>query len=444
MKRLWDADIESLSIGELQERFGRAELAEAVRYCVGNSSFYRRKYDSIGVDAPVLVAEGKFGWLPFTEKSELLRDQIENPPFGSGVCVGVERIKRVHRTSGSTGRPLYVAMTANDIERMHDAGGRCFWSAGLRPHHTVVHCLNYCMWMGGLSDHLSLERTGATVIPYGVGNSRALIDVIRSLSVNAISCTPSYMFRLEAILRHEMNMDPRDIGLKLGLFGAEPGLQQEATRKMIEETWGLMAVDANYGMADVLSMFGSECEARDGLHFHGQGLLHVELIEPESGKVLPVEKGQVGELVFTNLKREAQPLIRFRSRDVARIVGTDRCSCGRGGFRFRILGRSDDMLHVKGINVFPSAVGNIVARFSDIFTGEYEIVLSEPPPYQSLPLRIERRRGVGNEAFTAGLANFIEAVRTELSVKAECDTVDEGELGRTEGKKKRIIRNYQE
>ncbi len=440
MKHHWDPDIESLSLEELQERFGKSDLINTIKYCINNSRFYRQKYESVGIDPVSEVAKGKFELLPFTEKSELLSDQIEHPPFGSGLCVRPEKIIRVHRTSGSTGRPLYVAMTFNDIENMHKAGARCFWSAGLRPQHTVVHCLNYCMWMGGLSDHLSLERTGATVIPYGIGNSRGLIDLIRTLSVTAISCTPSYMAKLESIVKDELNLDPKDIGLKLGLFGGEPGIQQPDTRRVIEETWGINAMDANYGMADVLSVFGSECEARDGLHFHGQGLLYVELIEPESGKVLPIEKGQVGELVLTNLRREAQPLIRFRSRDVAYITGTDKCSCGRGGFRFKILGRSDDMLHVKGVNVFPSAVGNIISRFSDILTGEYEIVLRTHPPYQFLPLRIEVKRGFSSESVSRRLQDLVETIRSELSVKVQCEIVSEGSIKRTGGKKSRVIK----
>lgn len=442
MGSMWNQEIEKLSVHDSVGKVDIPGLQGQISRCMAGSHYYNRKYESARINPVEFLRQGRWEEIPFTEKHEMIKDQIENPPFGSNLCVTIDKIRRVHRTSGSTGRPLYVAMTENDIDNMHEAGARCFWSAGLRPEHTVVHCLNYCMWMGGLSDHLSLERTGATVIPYGVGNSRALIDLIRSLSVTAISCTPSYMAKLELIVKDELNLDPKDIGLKLGLFGGEPGIQHRETRRVIEETWGMRAVDANYGMADVLSMFGSECEARDGLHFHGQGLLHVELIEPESEKVLPIEKGKVGELVFTNLKREAQPLIRFRSRDVAYITGTDKCSCGRGGFRFKILGRSDDMLHIKGINVFPSAVGNVILRYSDIFTGEFEIVLSQPPPYHVLPLKIEKRRCIHDGMISKKLSLFVDEVRSELSVKVECSLVDEGSLGRTEGKRKRIVKNY--
>jgi len=296
--------------------------------------------------------------------------------------------------------------------------------------------------MGGLSDHMSLEATGATVVPYGVGHSRGLVDLIRSVGINAISCTPSYMSRLETIVRDELGCDPRDLGLKLGLFGGEPGIQNPNNRRNIEEVWGMRAMDANYGMADVLSMFGSECEFRDGLHFHGQGLLHVELIDPDSLAPVNICKGASGELVFTNLVRQAQPLIRYRSRDVVEIVAHEPCACGRAGFRFRVLGRSDDMLHVRGVNVFPSAVGNIISRSPAVFTGEYEIVLDAPPPLQRLPLRVEKKRGVGDEALRAAIIKLGVDVRSELSVSIDCEVVDDGALGRTEGKRARVIKTY--
>jgi phenylacetate-CoA ligase len=442
MKHLWNDEVEGMPFGEAQAMCAEKHLEEVLKRCMEHSSFYNEKYFKAGVDPLELFAAGRFADIPFTEKCELIEDQVSHPPYGSNVCVSTEKIRRMHRTSGSTGRPLYVLLSEADIRATHEAGARCFWSAGLRPHHTVVHCLNYCMWMGGLSDHMSLEATGAMVIPYGVGNSRGLVDVIKTMGVDVISCTPSYMTRLETIVRNELNMDPRDLGLKLGLFGGEPGIQNQENRKLIEDTWGIKAMDANYGMADVLSMFGAECEARDGLHFHGQGLLHVELIDPETHCAVDVCKGQVGELVLTNISREVQPLVRFRTRDIVEVCGDDMCSCGRGGFRFRVLGRSDDMIHVRGVNVFPSAVANVVSRYMDVFTGEYEIELKNHPPHQVLPLRLESRKGVGHERLNA-VKNELEIdVRDELSVSIDCEIVDEGVLGRTEGKKKRVIKSY--
>jgi phenylacetate-CoA ligase len=438
--RLRDPDLETLSPEELFERIEKPLLIAQLRRVTRESPFYAKKYRLASVGALCESGSPTLALLPFTEKPEVIADQNDHPPFGSNLTVDMAAVRRVHRTSGHTGRPVYVAYTEKDIELTSAAGARSFWCAGVRPGDIVIHCLNYCLWTGGLTDHMCLEHTGACVVPYGVGNSRGLVDTIRYLRPTAISCTPSYMAKLELLLRDELNMDPRELGLKMGLFGGEAGLQNVDFRRKLEATWGFRAVDANYGVSDVLSIFGAECEARDGLHFHGQGVLHIELIDPLTGAVLPLEKGAVGEFVYTTLARESQPLIRFRSHDLAEIVGVDRCECGRGGFRFRILGRSDDMLVVKGINVFPHAVGEVIAGFPGQLSGEFEIVEDSLPPLDHLRVRAETRLELGTEAATALAQTLKRAIRERLDVTAEVDLISDGTLPRTEGKAKRIRR----
>ncbi|HNX90579.1 MAG TPA: phenylacetate--CoA ligase family protein, partial [Candidatus Omnitrophota bacterium] len=351
-----------------------------------------------------------------------------------------DKIIRIHRTSGYSGRPVLIALTANDIKDTHEAGARMFWCAGVRPDDIVVHCLNYCLWIGGITDHLSLEAVGATVIPYGVGNTKKLLELMIQLSPTAISCTPSYLRRLEQVLAEEFRMKPNELGIKKGVFGGEAGIQDPVIRNSIEKKWDMRAIDANYGVSDVLSAFGSECDVRNGLHYHAQGIVLPELIDPVTGEKLEIKAGQTGEMVYTNLKREAQPLIRFRTRDTVEIVHVGKCPCGRSGFRFKVLGRSDDMLVVKGINVFPAAIQTVLLRYPEELNGEFEIVLSGKPPYESLSVKVEIRKDMKPCDARRLKCKIENDIKEELTVKTVIELVRENSIPREGDKVKRIRR----
>ncbi|MBI5017703.1 MAG: AMP-binding protein [Deltaproteobacteria bacterium] len=429
--------LELLSQNRLAESVDPPLLARQLVRVARESAFYQEKYALAGLSLEDAERIESFHLLPFTEKRELLADQEEHPPYGR---LANRSLRRVHSTSGSTGRPLYIALTEADVRATHEAGGRAFRCAGLTSEDSVVHCLNYCLWAGGVTDHLSLEAAGALVIPFGVGHTRTLIETILALRPTTISCTPSYMSRLEVVLQQEFGLEPRKLGLRKALFGGEGGLQDPAVRGRIEERWGLRAIDANYGMADVLSIFGAECEAREGLHFHGQGILHVELLDPDTLAPVPMEGGSRGELVLTNLVREAQPLIRFRTNDVVEVTGTDPCRCGRGSFRFRVVGRSDEMVTVRGINVYPGAVANLLSREPSRFSGEFQIVLDSPPPFERPLLRIEAATDVD-----PSLADYVEALcRDRLSFSPRVEVLAFGAFPRTEGKTRRVRKSYLE
>ena len=234
------------------------------------------------------------------------------------------------------------------------------------------------------------------------------------------------------------------MGLRKGFFGAEPGMSEPGVRARMEETWGMVAMDANFGMADVLSIMGAECEQRQGLHFQAQSIVAVELIEPATGTSLALADGAEGELVYTHLVKEAQPLVRYRARDVVRILGTDPCACGRSTFRFRVLGRSDDMLHVRGVNVFPTGVGNVLAHLGDRFSGEFQIVVDHPPPHQSLRIRVELISGLQPEQEGDLAQQAVHALSQRLSFRADVELVPYGTLPRTEQKARRVVRTYRE
>ena len=240
---------------------------------------------------------------------------------------------------------MNLALSSADARQAAEVGARAQRAAGLGPQHRVVHCLNYQLWMRGLTDHTTLETTGATVIPFGVGDSELLIRTVLDLGINAISCTPSYPRVLERVLEDRFpNMKPRDLGLQLGLFGGEAGLDDDGFRSRLETTWGFKARNANYGVSDAFCNFAGQCDNSNDLHFVGLDVLYPELVDPNNGDSLPWQAGVEGELVLTHLAKECQPLVRFRTSDIIFKTDTESCACGRTAPRFRVVGRSDDMV----------------------------------------------------------------------------------------------------
>ncbi|MDR9485150.1 MAG: phenylacetate--CoA ligase family protein [Sediminimonas sp.] len=384
--------------------------------------------------------------LPLSDKSQLRRSQAAHPPFGDYLAAPRRMANRLHRTSGTTGQAMNLALSADDCHITEVVGGRSHRAAGLGPGMTVVHCLNYQMWMGGLTDHRTLEATGALVVPYGVGGTEQLIRTIQEVGINAISCTPSYPAVLERVLADKFpGTDPRDLGLELGLFGGEPGLDDPAFRERIRATWGMEPRNANYGVSDVFSNFAAQCAHDTDLHFMAADVLWPELIDPDSGAPLPLTDGAEGELVLTHLVRECQPLVRFRTGDIIAITATEPCKCERTGFRFRVVGRSDDMVVVRGLNLFPSMVAAVVNEFAEL-SGDYRIILDGPPPYDRLPLSVERAEGatsdsaMGDAALAARVAS---AIKHRLGASAEVTVYPHGHFPVTEGKTKRVIRSDQ-
>ncbi|PLX37996.1 MAG: CoF synthetase [Hyphomicrobiales bacterium] len=378
--------------------------------------------------------------LPFTTKEMLRDDQRDHEPFGTYLACPPERVSRVHRTSGTTGVAMNLALSAMDALMTAEVGGRAQGASGLGPGHRVVHCLNYQLWMGGYTDHATLEATGATVIPYGVGGTVGLIHTIRELGITAISCTPSYPAVLEKVLaEHYPGVAPKDLGLKLGLFGGEAGLDEPAYRERIETTWGMKPRNANYGVSDVLCNFAGQSEVDNDLHFVALDVLYPELIDPDTGAVKPFADGESGELVLTHLAKECQPLVRFRSGDIIRVTGTGRARCGRTAPRFRVIGRNDDMVVVRGLNMFPAMVAGVLHTFAEL-SGEYRIVLDTPPPYDVLPVEAELADGV---TASDGLAEAIEhRLKKTLGATAKVTLLPSHSLPRTEGKTKRVIRSH--
>ena len=405
-------------------------------YVAENSDFYRKLWG--GKNTPEKLRD--LPELSLSSKSELRNSQAIQPPFGDYLASGRTKVNRMHRTSGTTGQAMNLALSARDCEITELVGGRCQRSAGLTPRHTVVHCLNYQMWMGGVTDHLTLEKTGAMVVPFGVGSTELLIRTIRETGINAISCTPSYPAVLErALAQNFPDLHPRELGLELGLFGGEAGLDDPALRNRIRDTWGMEPRNANYGVSDVMSNFAAQCEYDTRLHFLAGDVLYPEIIDPESELPLPLEAGVQGELVLTHLLRDCQPLVRFRTGDIIALDTETPCRCGFQGMRFRVVGRSDDMVVVRGVNIFPSMVAAVINGFSEL-SGNYRILLDEKPPHNLLPISVELAVAVQD---SGQLAESIEtAIKKRLGATARVKILPPNSFELTEGKTRRVERRF--
>ena len=407
-------------------------------YVLGASPLHRRLW--AGKTPPARLAD--LAELPLVDKEMLRASQRAHPPFGDYLASTEAKVARVHRTSGTTGTAMNLALSARDAHETAVVGARAQSAAGLGPGHRVVHCLNYRLWMGGFTDHTTLEATGATVVPFGVGESQLLVRTIRELGITAISCTPSYPAVLERTLaEHFPGIRPRDLGLRLGLFGGEAGMDDPKLRQRIADTWGMQPRNANYGVSDVFCNFAGQSEQDTDLHFMAMDVLYPELVEPETAAALPWREGERGELVLTHLSRECQPLVRFRTGDIVVLTGTGRAACRRTAPRFRVVGRSDDMVVVRGINAFPAQVAAVLNR-EDALSGEYRIVLDAPPPYDALPVEAElaeRLAGAEPERLAEAVA---AAIKRELGLSARVTLLPFGALPRSEGKTRRLVRTY--
>jgi len=418
------------------EQIQRQHWQQQADYVSRQSFFYQKRFDKNKLSGNL----DEIADLPFTDKEMLRSDQHEHAPFGSYLAAPPEQITRMHRTSGTTGTAMNLALTEQDALMTAVVGGRAQAAAGLGPQHRVVHCLNYQLWMGGYTDHAALEATGAMVVPYGVGGTQGLIRVIRELKINAISCTPSYPAVLEQVIAKDFpGLAPKDLGLELGLFGGEAGLDDPAFRQRLEDTWGFMVRNSNYGVTDILCNFAGQSTVSNDLHFVGLDVLYPELIDPDNGNAKPWQAGESGELVLTHLCKQAQPLVRFRTNDIIVLTGTDKAECGRTAPRFRVIGRSDDMVVVRGINVFPTMIAEVINKIDEL-SGEYRIVLQHQPPYDYLPIEIELANDVADQS---GLANKIEnEIKQTVGASARVTLLAPQSLPRTEGKTKRVIRSY--
>ena len=415
-------------------------LRDQLARTAATSDFYRTKWAEAGVDASRVVTLDDLARLPFTEKHELQAAQAARAPFGTNQAAPADRLVRMQATGGTTGKPLRMAMTRADIAAYNEVGARAAWAAGLRPGDVLFECMNYALYAGGVNDHGTFETLGACVAPVGVGQSRRLLEILSDLGVPAsLYSTPSYSLHLATVARDE-GREPRDLRLVRGLFSGDAGLANPSYRAEIEDTWGMTARSI-YGTSETAPV-AAECDAANGLHWMGQDAFLAEFIDPETGDVLEPADGLTAELVITTLRREAHPLIRFRTHDRVRLA-TDRCSCGRTSVRFHVLGRGDDMFIVRGINVFPLAVAAIVDEFRPLLSGEFRIILDEPPPLVVPPRLLVEASPAARADDLAHVADTLTArIRGVLVFSPAVEIVASGTFPRSEQKTRRVLRAW--
>jgi phenylacetate-CoA ligase len=404
----------------------RTQLA----YLFERSAFYREKLDGAGVSsAEEAGGLDRIAALPFTEKRELKATAAPDNPIGTHLCAEPSEIVRIYSTSGTTGTPSYIPLTGGDLENWVTGSARSYAASGVAAGQRLVSTYGAGPFAAGAALD-ALERIGLSHIPVGTGNTERLVRAIEQLRPEAAALTPSYAAHVAE--RFAM----RDSSVERLLVAGEPGGGEPAFRAQLEEGWGARVTEA-MGIGDIgISLWG-ECEEQDGMHLGARGFVHAELIEPESGEALALHDGASGELVLTHLRHRAAPLLRFRTRDHVEVRASP-CPCGRTGPRIRCVGRTDDMLIVRGVNVFPSAVREVVGAFAPDVSGHIlvkpraEGVKQEPP----LPVSVELARGATADPALA--ASIRERLRGVLTVQTSVDLVPWGSLGRSEYKSKLV------
>jgi phenylacetate-CoA ligase len=420
-------------------------LASQLDYLFARSEFYREKCRTAGLRRKDFRALRDLARFPFTTKEELRASQAAHPPLGSHIAANWHDVIRVHSSTGTTGKPSFVGITRRDAKVWTRLTARSFYTQGLRRTDVVVHAAGLTLFVAGLTSKDAIESVGGVFVPLGTGASEKALTIIPLLGVNAMHCTPSYAaYFADFVCR--AGMDPQELGLKKLFCGAEPGAGIPAIRAKLEQDWGARVTEG-LGNADMAPIIFSECPEQSGMHFNGPDAVVVEIIDPQSndpqtGESLPLEAGVTGELVYTSLQRECVPLLRFRTRDRVQVLGTS-CACGRTGFKLRCIGRTDDMLIVLGVNVFPSAVKDVVSSFHPATTGEIQIVLDTPGPGVAPPLKVIAEC-CGEPAASAGLKLAIERkIKAALGVPASVELQGAGTLPRFEMKGQLVRRAYE-
>ena len=411
-------------------------LLTALRRANENSPFWRNRLRDQGVTEADLRPGFPFHSLKPVSKADILADQRNHPPFGSLLAVPETDIRRIHKTSGTSTSPFLIALTERDIEDTYTASVRAFQHAGMGPQDRVAHCLNFNMWSGGVTDYIPIERTKATGIPFGVGNTSMLLQLIPALNINAISSTPSYMFTLRDRCREETGAPSKSLGLKRGYFGGEGLLQLPEVRAEIEAEFGMMAFDANYGMSEVTSIIAGEGIERDGLEYHTYGILFAELVD-KNGATVPIEVGARGELVFSTLRRQAQPLFRYKTNDIAEILAVSIGDDGLLRMRMKVVGRTDEMIVVRGVNFFPQSIQSIIGPFEPQISRVFRVVRPHGP-VDAITVALETSLPDGDER-DALARRFVQRVSTMLQVRTKVAWLDDGTLPRDGNKSQFLI-----
>jgi len=426
---IWNQSIECMdreAMGSLQLR----NLRDMVDRMYHNVPFYRDRLQGMGFMPGDIKSLSDISRLPFTTKQDLR----ETYPFGL-FAIPMSEVVRVHASSGTTGKPTVVGYSRRDLDNWAEVTARCLYMTNTDKHGVVQVSYGYGLFTGGLGLHGGAERVGASVIPMSGGNTEKQLMLMEDFGATLLACTPSYALHL-AESREKAGFSLDNFKLRHGIFGAEPWSEQ--MRRQIEEKWKIDAHDI-YGMSEIMGPGVScDCNEKRGLHIH-EDHFYPEIIDPDTGEVLP--EGAEGELVFTTITKEAFPLLRYRTRDITRLLGGP-CGCGRTLVRMdRVTGRSDDMLIIRGVNVFPSQVESILLEFSET-APHYMMVVERENNLDRLTIEVEMSPEWFSDTITA-LSDVERRIRTRLDsvlgISSVVRLVEPGSTPRFEGKSKRVI-----
>jgi len=407
-----------------------SRLQGVVKRVYEHVPLYRHKFDEAGFDPSSLTSLADLERVPFTVKD----DMRSAYPFGM-FAAPMRDIVRVHSSSGTTGQITVVGYTRNDIDEWSNLMARTYASGGVTSDDVVQVAYGYGLFTGGLGAHYGSERLGALTIPVSGGNTKRQVQILKDFGVTVLACTPSYAL-LIAETAMEMGIDPRDLPLRVGVFGAEPW--SESMRAEIQQQLGVLAIDI-YGLTEIIGPgVAMECERQAGLHIN-EDHFYPEIIDPATGRVLP--DGQKGELVITTLTKEGTPILRYRTRDITYLDRAP-CACGRSTARMhRVLGRTDDMLIIRGVNVFPSQIEEVILKVKGI-EPHYQLIVERRDQLDELEVQVEMNEGLFSDEIRnlERIEKTIEAdLYATLNIHTRVRLVEPKSIARSEGKAKRII-----
>lgn len=426
---IWDERHECMHREDL-EALQATRLRETVRRVYEHVPYYRQTLDGAGVKPEDIQSIDDLRRLPFTVKDDLR----QNYPYGL-FAVPIKEVVRVHASSGTTGKPTVVGYTKNDIDTWAELIARIVTLAGVTPEDVAQVCFGYGLFTGAFGLHYGLERVGATVVPASGGNSEKQIMLMQDFGTTALIGTPSYAMYL-AEVAEQVGVNPAKLPVRVGLFGGEG--HTEEMRRELERRWDFLATD-NYGLSEVIGPgVSGECQFQDGMHINEDHFI-AEIVDPATGEPLPY--GEYGELVLTSLTKEALPVIRYRTKDITRL-NPEPCRCGRTTARMsKPTGRTDDMLVIRGVNVFPSQIESVLVEIDGV-APHYQLIVSRKGFLDELEVQVEMAEAWFTDRFKEleHLERRIKhKLQSVLSISAKVSLVEPRTLARSEGKAKRVI-----
>ncbi len=425
----WNEHIECMPTGQMRALQTR-QLQDTVFRVYQNVPFYKKKMQEAGIAPEDIRSIDDIDHLPFTTKDDLR----ENYPYGL-FAAPMSEIIRIHASSGTTGKPTVVGYTRNDITNWAEVAARALVCAGADSHSVVQVAYGYGLFTGGLGMHYGVEKLGGSVIPISGGNTKRQIMIMKDFGTTILCCTPSYALYIAEVME-EMGIDPKELKLKAAILGAEPW--SEEMRRDIESKLGILAIDI-YGLSEITGPGVScECDKQVGMHIN-EDMFFPEIIDPVT--LRPVSGGENGELVFTTIQKEGIPLIRYRTRDITRLE-RGRCACGRTSVRMRkVMGRTDDMLIIRGVNVFPTQIESVLDRFPELSLN-YVIYVTREKSVDMLEVKVELSENLISDEVKEieKLQQKISAeVHAVLNINVKVTLVGPKTIERSEGKAKRVI-----